>query len=455
MIKYLIACLIVGVYMFNEHNVRILNPQGKVKVVFTKFTKGDISKIVYDGTRTVIELLLEHDSNFRRFAQELEGKTVLVKPNLTKHPPTYSPHNKMTTDPFAVKSVIDWLLEEGVEKIYIGECNSWGTKIAYKLCGYYDMFSNDKYRNKVIIVDLRTRKEDEIDYIHYEVKGEVLKDRDIAYIKGYIQARHATLLKFKKSKKVDLELALSTRFGFNRLLKEIDMLVNIAKLKTQVQTVASLSVKNLFGLLEPVKAKHAKHLGLDPVQEDISRRELIISYINLSRSLASFAAAINSLGFPILHLVEGGIAMEGNGPLEHGIGRIDNFIAGAWKNAATLDSVITTEYMRLKYNGKPYIPYHVALASHNGLGSIDSEEISLILAHDSKVPNSVRDLNNKPFKPPTTVELNCTPTYRPGETLLDVLERCIDNFRSKGIDPDKPVTIIKEKTTPEVVLKEF
>jgi len=441
--------------MIDKYNVHILNPQGKVKVVFVKSTKEEIPKSVYNGTRTVIELLLEHDPNFRNFAQQLDGKTVLVKPNLTKHPPTYSPHNKMTTDPFAVKSVVDWLLEGGVEKVYIGECNSWGTEIAYKLCGYYDVFSDDKYKDKVIIVDLRTRKENEIDYISYEVKGDVLRDEDIAYIKGYIQARHATLLKFKRSKRVDLELALSTKFGFNKLLKEIDMLVNVAKLKTQVQTVASLSVKNLFGLLEPVKAKHAKHLGLDPVQEDISRRELIISYVNLSRSLASFAAAVSSLGFPILHLVEGGIAMEGNGPLEHGIERVDNFMAGVWKNAATLDAVITTEYMQFKYEDKPYIPYHVALASHNGLGSINPDDISLILAHDSKVPSSVRDLNSKPFKPPTTVELKCTPTYKPGETLLDVLEKCAESFRGEGIDPDEPVTVIEEKTTPEVVLKEF
>mgnify|MGYP000147268926 CR=1 FL=1 len=441
--------------MIDRYNIHVLNPQGELKVALVKTTKEEIDRAVYDGTRAVIELLLEHDTDFRKFAQKLEGKTALVKPNLTKHPPTYSPHNKMTTDPFAVKSVVDWLLEQGVEKVYVGECNSWGTEIAYKLCGYYDVFSDDKYRDKITIIDLRTRKKRERDYINYKMKEDVLGDDDIAYIKGYIQARHATLLKFGKSKKVNIELALSTRFGYNKLLKEIDLLVNVAKLKTQVQTVASLSVKNLFGLLEPIRAKHAKHLGLDPVQEDISRRELIISYVNLSRSLAAFASAISSLGFPILHLVEGGIAMEGNGPLEHGIKRIDKVVAGAWRHAATLDAVVSTQYMRLSYNGKPYIPYHVALASYNGLGSIELDNVSLILAHNIKAPKSIEDLNDKPFEPPATVRLKCAPTYTPGETLLDLLERCIEEFRKEGIDPDEPVTVIEEKMTPEVVLKEF
>ena len=106
--------------MIREYNTHVINPHGKYKVAFVKTTKKhEMNEIVYNGTRTVIELLLKHNPDFRKFVSQLDGKIVLVKPNLTKHPPVYNPHNKMTTDPFAVKSIIDWLLEEGVEKVYI------------------------------------------------------------------------------------------------------------------------------------------------------------------------------------------------------------------------------------------------------------------------------------------------------------------------------------------------
>ncbi len=440
-----------------EFNVNVLNPARNTKVVIAKASpRSEMAEAVYKATRKTIELLLEHDSSFRKVADSLGGKTALVKPNLTKHPPTYSPHNKICTDPYACKAVVDWLLEQGVERIYIGECNSWGTEKAYKLAGYYDVFKG--YGDKLEIVDLRTRKRKLRDYVRYRLAEDVYRAEDIEYLRGYVQARHATLLKFGKSKRVNLDLAVSSRYGFNKLLREIDFMVNVPKLKTQVQAVVSLSIKNMFGLLEPIRAKHARHLGLDPVQEDISRRELLISYVNLSRGLVGLAAAIRSLGFPILHLVEGGVAMEGNGPLEHGEERNEYVAAAVFDKPASLDAVLSAFYMQFTYAGKPYIPYHVSLASRNGMGTVDLDEVSIVLAGAEREPETVKDLvgeNGRPFKPPASLDVDCAPPYRPGETLLELLSRMEKEFEEKGVDIDAPVVLIKEKTTPEVVEKGF
>ena|GEM_PF-6111458 len=437
------------------YRVAVLRPESELKVALVKTCEGDVGSATYRGTRAVVELLLEHDEGFRRFADGLDGKVALVKPNLTKHPPKYSPHNKMTTDPMAVKAVVDWLLELGAELVYVGECNSWGTWKAYELCGYRELFSREDYRGKVALLDLRTKSESERFYVKYKLEMDPLGPEDASYLRGYVEARHATLVKFGRSKRVDVELALSTRYGFNRVLREVDLIVNVAKLKTQAQTVVSLSVKNLFGLLEPVRAKHAKHLGLDPLQEDISRRELLISYLNLSRSLAGLAAAVSSLGPPILHIVEGGIAMEGEGPLEHGSAREDRLVAGAWRCGATLDAVLSAGYMMISHGGRPYVPYHVSLASINGLGPADPSCASLILACDRGQPKSVRDLNSKPFAPPKALQLGCAPPYSTGESLLATLDRCVRELVAAGVDPDEPVTIVEDKTVPEVVLREF
>jgi uncharacterized protein (DUF362 family) len=122
-------------------------------------------------------------------------------------------------------------------------------------------------------------------------------------------------------------------------------IISAAKLKTHVNTGVTLGMKNMFGLLpDKFKAKyHAK--GMNKVIVDI-----------------------NKVLKPVLTVIDGFVAMEGNGPIDGTPVSMNLIIAG--KNVVTTDA-IACAIMGID----PHSIVHIRRALEEGLGNIDNVQV--------------------------------------------------------------------------------
>ena len=122
-------------------------------------------------------------------------------------------------------------------------------------------------------------------------------------------------------------------------------IISAAKMKTHKATKVTLGMKNLFGLLpDKFKAKyHAK--GISKVVIDI-----------------------NTVIKPVFTVIDGFVAMEGNGPTDGTTVKMDLIIAGK--------DVVATDATGARVMGfDPHEISHIRGASEKGLGNIDNIEI--------------------------------------------------------------------------------
>lgn len=394
-----------------------------------------------------IEILFENDRNFENSAYEIYRKTVMIKPSLARPMKGLETSNMMNTDPQTCRAVVDWLIGKEATRIILAESNVWRDVDSWDLCGYREIFTKNPYKNLVEFMDLGTDNADDLIEIDYEMPRDFYNDEDLAFLKGFLEGREAA--KKSAKMKLDFELATSTAVKFNKALKEANVLINLPKMTTHVQTGASLSVKNHFAFLEPLESRYAKHLGMDPFQKNLTHTDLILSSLNLQRSVACVAAAFKTLRIPQLCLVDGVICEEGNGPLEAGKSREEHIVAAAWNCPATIDTVLSQRFMRLTSTNMPYLPPHIQWASRLGLGTRDITEVCLLLAREDGIPaSSVDEMRTEPgkvFSRPTTLKSGCAPRVFPRDTLLPVMTRTLDELRAQGIDPDKSLPIARRK----------
>jgi uncharacterized protein (DUF362 family) len=400
----------------------------------------------YNTAKKAIDILFENDRSFENSTYEIYRRTVMVKPNLTMPAAQLEPSNMINADPQACRAVVDWAIEKEAQKVIIAEDSAWRDVDCWDVCGYREVFSKNPYKNIVEFLDLGTDNEDELVEIDYEMSRDFYTDEDLAFLKGFMGGRQAT----KKSVgKIDFDLATSTAARFNKALKEAKVLVNLSKMKTHVQTGASLAVKNHFTLLEPLEARFAKHLGVDPLQRNHTYTDLVISSLNLQRAIACTAAAFNTLRIPQLCIVDGVVGQEGNGPLEAGTPREEHIVATAWNCPATIDTLLSQGFMGLTSGDGPYLPPHIQWASRLGMGTRDMAEVCLILGREDGIPASsvteMRTEPNTPFDRPKTIKSGCGPRVFPRDTLLPVLTRVHDELQAKGIDPNSTLQVVRKK----------
>jgi len=172
-------------------------------------------------------------------------RSVFIKPNVGATSKTAN------TDPEIVKGIIHYLKEFGIEDILVGEgsveTEYESTPYNFHYCGW-DKFAEEE---GVELVDLNRAERTEIPW-HY---GKIAVPK-VLFDKSYI---------------------------------------NVAKMKTHMQTLVSLCIKNQKGLLDSETRKTFHRLGLhDPI--------------------ARLAEAIK----PELCVVDGIVAVEGNGPADMG-----------------------------------------------------------------------------------------------------------------------------------------
>ncbi len=126
---------------------------------------------------------------------------------------------------------------------------------------------------------------------------------------------------FKKSVKVDIGKPFG-RIEIARKAVEADVVINLPKLKTHVGMLLTLGVKNLFGCIVGLK-KPKWHLR-SGVDRDMFARLLLQIY-----------QAVN----PAITIVDGILALEGQGPGKSGIPRHLGILAGG-RDACAVDMAI-------------------------------------------------------------------------------------------------------------------
>lgn len=255
----------------------------------------------------------------------IAGHTVIIKPNLVT-PKTAS--TGATTDPHVVRALVDLALKSGATQVLIAE---GADSAKFTACGY-DFFNGYDPAGRVSLVSLADQPTRLV-----RVPG------GLAYRWLYMPAL---------------------------LLQEDVVFITVAKLKTHLDSVVTLSMKNAFGL-PPVppyqdswlKGRFAMHKrGVNQVIVDL----------NLVRP-ADFA------------VVDGIWGMEGNGPLSGTPVRPDTVIAG--RNALAVDR-ICLEIMDIPQQSV----YHLTYAARSGLGPSDTQTIEVhgdpLISHPFLRPES-------------------------------------------------------------------
>ena len=210
-----------------------------------------IAKLKHPQSKSEIEdtlfNLLDHMKNRGKIKIPPKAN-VMIKPNICL---VKGYETGATVDPFIVKSLIDWFLQNyDIENITIGEADATelNVEVAFKVLGWEEAF------NQYPDVKLLNLTKDE--YVDINLDG----------------------LHFKNLK-------------MSRLYMESDFLISVGKLKTHTITGITCILKNQYGS-NPIKYKMQYHKHLDAVICDLNKARL-----------------------PDLCLIDGIIAMEGAGPV--------------------------------------------------------------------------------------------------------------------------------------------
>ncbi len=268
----------------------------------------------------------------------LAGRTVLIKPNLVMK---RAPQSGIVTDPQVVRAVVDLALAAGAARVLIVEGAVGGENFA--ACGY-GFFADYDANGRVALVNL-----DEQPHLLVDVPD------GLAYRQLHLPAL---------------------------LMAEGVFRISIGKLKTHMESLVSLSLKNLFGL---------------PPQALYMNSTLPARFAMHDRGLHQTILDLN-LAWPIdFALVDGVWGLEGNGPLQGTPVRMDLVIAG--RNALAVDRVCL-QIMGIGQNAVQHLTY----AARRGLGPADLAAITI--AGDPFTPRSFA----LPIVPPTIDVVQATPT---------------------------------------------
>jgi uncharacterized protein (DUF362 family) len=231
-------------------------------------------------------------------------KKVLIKPNLMMGALWTT---GITVNPFIVGLLIKELKKERIEVI-VGEGAGWGcpSDDAFKATGITELCR----KLEVPLVDFK--------------RGETVR----------IPVPNGSVLKY---------------IVVDRVVPECDYIINVAKMKTHCETIASLSLKNMKGFIAEDKERLRFHLL------DVNR-----CLVDLNRTIrADFS------------IVEGIIALEGIGPLFPGKPKPVGVLAGG-SDPVAVDSVCA-RIMGMD----PSEIRHIQYAFEAGLGNIDLDSIEV------------------------------------------------------------------------------
>jgi uncharacterized protein (DUF362 family) len=185
--------------------------------------------------------------------KELKGMRILLKPNLVETA-SGSPH--INTHPLVLRGAIEAFLRLGVARVMVAEGpgHRRDTLAVYEESGLADVLTEDR-----------------------------IPFHDLNYITGYELPNAGRQSRLKT-------------LTFPSLFKEVDWIVSVAKMKTHHWAGATLSMKNLFGVLPGIYYGWPKN---------------VLHQVGISNSILDINATLK----PHFAIVDGIIGMEGDGPI--------------------------------------------------------------------------------------------------------------------------------------------
>jgi len=223
-----------------------------------------------------------------------KGMTVLIKPNILG---SYKPNRQkaITTNPALVEAVCK-ILKKNKCKIYIGESSFMNTDTAYQSSGI------DKVAKKYCV----------------NKKPIIFEQEKLRYIK-------------------DSSAKILKRFPIARIVKQVDLVIDMPKMKTHSLADVTLGIKNLYGLI-PGGLKQRIHTK---AKGDKFSEILVDIYQNIK---------------PGLTIIDGVLGMDGHGPAS-GSPQRGNVIMAS-ENTVALD-IAASKYMDFVPKEVPAIKFAV------------------------------------------------------------------------------------------------
>ena len=242
---------------------------------------------------------------FNLFPLDLEGKKVVIKPNVLR---SATPEEGVTTHPSVLKAVVNEVVKRHPASLIVGDNP-----------GVFSYGMNEKAFKDTGLMEAAG--------IYYRNLGveTVKKDINSSYI----------------------ECAL-----VSQAIIDADVYISVPKFKTHGLTGLSCAIKNNFGLLAgALKAQTHKRAG---------------NPFNFAEALVEVFA----IRIPDLVIVDGVLAMEGNGPASKDLITLGKIMAG--DDPVAVDTVVA--YMM----GFPDLPRTVQLAAARGYGIGELSKINII-----------------------------------------------------------------------------
>jgi uncharacterized protein (DUF362 family) len=269
------------------------------------------------------------------------GNTVIVKPNIVV---SATPESGTITHPEVVRAVVERALQDGAREIVIVEASPRGA--LYGEVGYRYLADLDP---RVRLIDL--------------------------------QQQAVTLAPLPGA------LAYPAVFIAEMLLRPDVVFVSVAKLKTHGDAIATLSMKNLFGL-----PAVDRYIGTPPYGRfAMHDRGVPLTIVDLNR--------LRPVDFAV---IDGMWGMEGFGPTQGTPVQLDTVLAG--RNALAVDRVGLAA-MEIPQDAVQHLTY----AARAGLGPATADDI--VTAGDPLVSKKF----SRPPGPPVVEYPRILPTYfRPG-----------------------------------------
>lgn len=284
-----------------------------------------ISKIHDDDVKAAVFQALDLINAKRLFTRE--GLKVLLKPNLLL---AKEPEKAATTHPAVFRAVIQWIKQFNPEKIIAAESSGTQkrgvTEGAFRTCGLKDVCEEEG--------------------IEWSSFGKTPR----------------------KIYKVKNPLVLE-EFSASTLLDEVDIIVNLPKIKTHGQCILTCSIKNMFGTL--ILGNKPKTHARFPKVEDFN----------------AALADIYSVSAPQLTVIDGYLGMEGNGPSAGEVVKLDIILAGYDPVAldTTVCKIIDFDINEIQA---------IQMGEKRGLGTSDLKQVELLgeeighVKHKFKMPKS-------------------------------------------------------------------
>jgi uncharacterized protein (DUF362 family) len=206
--------------------------------------------------------------------EALMGKRILLKPNLVE---TASGAPHINTHPLVLRGAIEAFLRIGAATVMVAEGpgHRRDTLAVYEESGLADVLTEDR-----------------------------IPFHDLNYIAGYDVPNAGR------------QSSLRT-LTFPALFKEVDWIVSVAKMKTHHWAGATLSMKNLFGVMPGIYYGWPKN---------------VLHYAGIANSILDINATLK----PHFAIVDGVIGMEGDGPIMGDPKRAGSIVMG--RNLAAVDA---------------------------------------------------------------------------------------------------------------------